>query len=238
MNKEILVKTQPTLLRSFMAVLVLMSASQFMMTDASATPQIQGLAVTKGIKVTTCTSCHTSMAGSKTNLKPGYAAAFKLDKVALTRLKNKINGCPVGQALNQTTFLCVAPIAKAGTVGLAASGLAKTDVYSVTCGAGTTALWVSVIDLAPIKLPLVSIQAKKGTIASALSTDAADGNTVYSPLVKVAGAAGAFTVNVNKSAYVGALAAHKGPESYIARFSCRNAVGTQLVTTPVIKQNQ
>jgi hypothetical protein len=245
MNREIIVWGQTmykaNVFKRFIPALLLMLASLGMMTDASATTQIYASAKGKGIKVTSCQSCHTGASGSesKGNLKPGYQAAYNLDKVGLTRLKNKINGCPVGQALNQTTFLCVPAITKAGTVGLAGSGLAKTDVYAVTCGTGTAALWVSVKDLAPVKLPLVSIQAKKGAVSSPLSTDAGvDGNALYSPLVKVAGVAGAFTVNVNKSAYTGTLAAHKGAESYTALFSCRKADGTQVGTTPVLKQNQ
>jgi hypothetical protein len=219
---------------NFASALLLMSVSLGMVTDASANQKILDKA--KALKIlpagASCTSCHTAAP----TLKASYKVAYTADKAGLTGLRNLIKGCPSGQTLDKIKYVC--QVAKAGTVGLAGSGLAKTDVYAVTCGAGTAALWVSANDLAPVKLPLVSIQAKKGTGASAMSADTGvDGNAIYSPWVKVAGAAGAFTVNVNKSAYTGTVAANKGAESYSARFSCRKADGTPVATTPLIKQN-
>ncbi len=230
----------PTMSKGVISSLFLMLSSVGMVTDASATNKIFTDSIIKGIKVTSCQSCHTGSAGreSKANLKLYDQASYKLDKVGLTRLKSVINGCAFGQALNKTNFLCQAPITKPGAVGLAGSGAAKTDVYSVTCGAGTASLTVAVLDMAPIKAPLISIQATKLAAASALSTDGKDGETLYSPLATFIKGAGVYSVKINKSAYVGTVAANKGAETYTALFSCRNAVGTQTVTTPVLTQNQ
>lgn len=220
-------------LKGFAPLLVL--SSQFMMNDAAATSQIMGNAVSKGIKVSSCQSCHTGAAGdeSKGNLKPNYFTAYSLDKNGLSRLKNLINGCPAGSTLNMKTFLCEKKISQSGTVGSATSGAAKTDVYAVTCGTGTAYLNVSVIDLAPVKAPKVSIQATKGTASSPLSTDSVDGDAKYSPVVKLAKGAGIYTMKINKS-----VSTVKGAESYTAEFYCRDASGGQKSTTWKITQNQ
>ena len=89
---------------------------------------------------------------------------------------------------------------QSGTVGLATSGAARTDVYVVSCPAPGVRLALHVKDLAPVKAPLVSTQATKGAASSALSTDAVDGNAVYSPLVTLSAGAGSYTLKVNKSA--------------------------------------
>jgi hypothetical protein len=122
---------------------------------------------------------------------------------------------------------------QSGAVGLATSGVARTDVYAVTCAAGTQNLSVSVMDLPPIKAALVSIQATKGTASSALSTDTVDGNAYHSPLVRLAGGAGVYMVKVNK-----ATSAVIGVETYKAQFSCQNAKGIPTGTKSLIKQNQ
>lgn len=220
--------------KGFFTPLLLLS-SQFAMTDAGATSQIMGNAVSKGIKVTSCQSCHNSTPGNedKNNLKPNYLTAYKLDKSGLSRLKNLINGCPAGTTLNMTTFLCEKKISQSGTVGSATSGAAKTDVYSVTCGTGSAYLTVSVIDLAPVKPPLVSVQATKSTAASTLSTDTVDGDAKYSPVVKLAKGAGIYTMKVNKSA-----STTIGAESYTAEFYCRDSAGAQTSTVWKLMQNQ
>lgn len=207
-------------LRNIGSVVALLLVS---MTDASATSGIFASAKAKGIKVTSCQSCHTGAAGSesKGNLKPGYLAAYNLDKTGLTRLKLLINGA--------TTI----PFAVNGSVGLVTSGIAKSDVYAVTCAAGTARLYVHVLDLAPVKAPLVSIQATKGAVSTALSTDARDGDAVFSPLVGLAGGAGVYTVKVNKSA-----SAVVGAETYQARLYCRNAANTPTGISWRLTQNQ
>jgi hypothetical protein len=126
---------------------------------------------------------------------------------------------------------------QSGTVGLANSGLAKTDIYVVHCIPPATKLFVHVKDLAPVKLPVVSIQAIKGG-SSPLSNDAVDGDANYSPVQTLAAGSGDYTMSVNKSAYTGTLAAHKGPETYIAEFHCQNASGSHTDTTWDLIQNQ
>jgi hypothetical protein len=87
-----------------------------------------------------------------------------------------------------------------GSLGKTGSGEASTDVYAVTCAPKTTALAVSVKDLAPVKAPMISIQATQGTSSSALSTDSVDGDANYSPTASLAKGAGVYLVKVNKSA--------------------------------------
>ena len=126
---------------------------------------------------------------------------------------------------------------QSGTVGLANSGLAKTDVYTVHCPAPATKLYLHVKDLAPVKLPVVSIQAIKGG-SSPLSNDAVDGDAAYSPVATLAAGSGDYRLNVNKSAYTGTLAAHKGAEVYIAEFHCQDAGGNHTDTTWDMIQDQ
>lgn len=222
-------------LYGFIATPALVLASQFIMTDAAATSEIFAKALSKGIKVSSCQSCHNSAPGNEDddNLKPNYEKAYSLDENGLTRLKNLINGCPAAQTLNMKTFLCEKANIQSGTVGLAASGIARTDVYAVTCGTGTLYLDLAVIDWAPVKSPLISIQASKGKVSSPLSTDTKDGDTKYSPAVKFASGAGVYTMKVNKSA-----STEKGAEAYAAQFSCRNSAGAPTSTQWEITQNQ
>jgi hypothetical protein len=123
--------------------------------------------------------------------------------------------------------------ATTGTVGLATSGAARTDVYTITCAAGTASLSVMVRDLAPVKAPLVSIQVTKGTATSALSADTVDADAKFSPLVKLAKGSGVYTMKVNKS-----TSSVKGAEVYLARFNCRNAKGAPTPTKRMATQNQ
>lgn len=139
--------------------------------------------------------------------------------------------CKLPLVRNAAINTCMATLS--GTVGLATSGAAKTDVYTVTCATGTSDLAVSVIDLPAVKAPLVSIQVTKGVPSTGLSTDAKDGDANYSPLVKLAKGAGVYTMKVNKSA-----SSVIGAEAYKAQFSCRNAKGVMTGTKWLIKQNQ
>jgi hypothetical protein len=122
---------------------------------------------------------------------------------------------------------------QSGTVGLATSGVAKTDVYVVTCNAPGTKLYLRVRDLAPVKAPLVSIQATKGGASSALSTDAVDGDGNYSPTVTLVAGSGNYVLKVNKSA-----SSVIGIESYVAEFHCQNVGGGHTTTTWDLTQNQ
>jgi hypothetical protein len=123
-------------------------------------------------------------------------------------------------------------VAQSGTVGLENSGAAKTDVYAVICAAGTSRLSVSVRDLAPVKAPLISIQASKDASSSALTTDTVDGDAVDSPSAQLAKGPGIYTVQVNKSA-----SSRKGSETYVAQINCQNAAGIQTGTQLHLKQN-
>ncbi|MDD5274497.1 MAG: hypothetical protein PHR16_00250 [Methylovulum sp.] len=228
-----------TYLYKALTALCLVAASQFITTNASANPQIFSNAMSKGVKVTGCQSCHAGSPGqeSRSDLKTNYYNAYILDTSGLSRLKNLINGCPAGQTLDPKTFLCttaaVPPKTVTGSVGLSTSGIARTDVYNVTCGTGTSYLAVSVSDLAPVKAPIVSIQATKGTASSPLSQDSKDGDGVFSPEVKLAKGKGIYNMKVNKSA-----SSVNGVETYTAQFACKTAAGVQTATTAVLKQNQ
>jgi hypothetical protein len=137
-----------------------------------------------------------------------------------------------------------------GTLGSDSSDAARTDVYRVTCADGSASLSVSVKDLAPVKAPLISIQASKGDYSSALSTDTVDGDSNYSPLVSLAKGAGSYTVKVNKSALKSACSSDEddgdsncttsvvGSEAYTAQFSCQNSAGVKTGIRYRIRQNQ
>ena len=107
-----------TKLKRFITGSLIITASQFITINASATGSIFG-ALANGTTVKSCQSCHNGASGSesKGNLKPNYSAAFNLDKTGLTRLKNVINGCTGGQTLNPSTFVCAtAPVVPAPVV--------------------------------------------------------------------------------------------------------------------------
>ena len=125
---------------------------------------------------------------------------------------------------------------QSGAVGIANSGVARTDVYAVTCsndGSGAPAkLTVRIKDLAPVKAPLVSTQLSKSGASSPLSTDARDGDTLFSPFVTLARGAGVYTLRVNKSA-----STVVGIETYIADFHCQTAGGVHTGTSWRLIQN-
>lgn len=209
-------------------------AAQFLTVDALATQNIQNQAI--GLQVipnpTTvpdrrCLACHTVgyvggvEKADKTNLKPGYQAAWKADQTKLTKLKTLLNVLP-------TT-----------TVGLAGSGLAKTDKYEVICTTGAATLTSSVRDLAPPNmLAKVTTQVKKGAAGSPVATDLVDGDAAYSAPVTLAGGVGVYTVNVTKTAYTGTVANQKGPESYTGQLACKTAAGALTGLAWRIIQNQ
>ena len=212
------------------ALFFLLLPSLLLATDTWARPTIQAKAVALQIIPAptinpnrNCLACHTAgieLAGLA-NLKPGYRDAYFLDTNTLTKLKAIMNILP-------TT-----------TVGLTNSGLAKTDIYEVICAPGGVSLESSVKDLAPLKLPIVSTQVTKGTSVSPISNDTIDGDAAFSKATKLVGGAGAvYSVKVNKSAYTGTLATHKGPETYTGLLACKNAAGAATGLAWRTLQNQ
>lgn len=111
-----------------------------------------------------------------------------------------------------------------GTVGTAGSGAAATDIFFVMCGAGNMVA-AKVIDLAPVKSPILKITTMSGTIppfSVHQVTDTIDGDTIFSPVAK-AGNGGAnikFLVLVEKPAYTGTATANLGAETYQAQIWC------------------
>jgi hypothetical protein len=93
-------------------ILFLLLISQFIAKNALARPDIFFGAIVAEINVASCQSCHESEPGGegKESLKPGYETAYNLDMNDLSRLKNLINGCPTGQTLNRTTFVCATSV--------------------------------------------------------------------------------------------------------------------------------
>jgi hypothetical protein len=145
--------------------------------------------------------------------------------------------CELPKIKDSVTKACVKANTQAGTIGIADSGVAKTDVFAVTCETGTKFLTVGVLDKAvPKRSTNLNIQIiRSGSSASSQATDYTD-DSKYSALVKLNGAAGLYIVLVNKPSYVGAESANKGAENYIALFSCRSAANRQLGTSVITTQ--
>lgn len=164
-------------------------------------------------------------------------------------------GAPTGTEITATSVPGGEPVPALGLVGqlalcaLLLAGLARgalahtqsgalgdaagaTDYYQVTClddGAGPPAsLSIQVRDATPAAAPLVSVQVRRG-LQVASSTDPIDGDTGFSPLVAVNGAAGVYDVLVDKTA--------AGAESYTLDFHCTTGpdgtgehTGTEIIT--------
>ncbi len=117
-----------------------------------------------------------------------------------------------------------------GSLGVSS---AATDFYRVTCGSNTNGvtnnLRVSVIDLAPVASPMISVQAIKGTLAKN-TTDTVDGNTTYSSAIVIPGGNGTYDMRINKTAV--------GAELYRLNYTCLNSAGKATVTTLTAVQNQ
>jgi hypothetical protein len=145
--------------------------------------------------------------------------------------------CELPKIKDSVTKACVKANTQAGTIGLAGSGVAKTDVFAVTCATGTKFLSVGVLDKAvPKRSTNLSIQIiKPESSASSQATDYTD-DAKYSSLVKLNGAAGLYAVLVDKPRYDGTDSANKGAENYIALFSCRSAANRQLGTYVISTQ--
>ncbi len=196
--------------------------------NAQASTQIQAQAIALKVIPTpnttwNCLACHNngSDIASQKDLKPGYSTAYQQDRSKLTKLKLKLNELP------------------STSVGLNNSGLAKVDIYQVLCTSDAVSLEASVRDKAPVKLPIVSAQVTKGASVSAVANDAVDGDANFSPLAKLTGGANAtYSVKINKSAYTGTVATHKGAELYDGKLACRNKTGVQTGLAWRIIQNQ
>lgn len=133
-------------------------------------------------------------------------------------------------ALGNAGFASAASWLKTGTLGVAAEA---TDLYQVNCfdnGKGQpTKLGTRILDRAPVSLPVVSVIAFKGALATN-STDTIDGDTAYSSLVYTYGGVGTYKVTVYKTA--------AGAENYTLYFRCLTSSGVDTGTSLSILQNQ
>ena len=134
-----------------------------------------------------------------------------------------------------------AAVSVTGSLGSVSSA---TDFYRVTCSKNvngdTLNLKVTLLDLAPVAAPIISVQAVKG-IYAANTSDAVDGDANASPAaipakiikgVKYTNSGnGIYDVRVNKTA--------AGTESYKLNATCLSSAGKPtgtVISTPV--QNQ
>ena len=225
-----------TMLKRFLTGLILLTLSQLIYTNAYSQPQYVTPAQLAGIKILGsaggCLTCHTVdslPAANKTNVKSGYQAALGNQNYATLKAfieKSTVVSCVLPKILNPVNKTCVVATTKTAIVGLA-NGVAKTDVWSVTCPAPSTSLSVAVKDLASALNPKITIRAQKNNKYSTASTDSKNGDAIYSPLKKLPQGSGVYSVTVFKDAS-GAVAANKKPQSYTALFSCQNTAGTKV----------
>ncbi len=122
-----------------------------------------------------------------------------------------------------------------GSLGIATSGRAATDVYQISCPAGTAKLYLHIKDLAPDLPSQLSIQATKNSKASTLSVDGKDGDAFYSSAVTLTRGPGTYLITINKN-----LSSTNGLETYGAEFHCQDAGGNHIANQPdpVMTQNQ
>jgi hypothetical protein len=151
-----------------------------------------------------------------------------------------------------------------GTVGSATgttTGAAATDTYQVTCnddGGAPNQLFAQVMDLAPVKATLVSMQILHPSDgrSTSLSEDPIDGDKVtckgsgktlvctggFSPGLTLVGGKSAndqiYIINVNKQYTASTLAAQKGSEIYDLQLHCQTAAGVHTGTGWIQTQNQ
>jgi hypothetical protein len=151
---------------------------------------------------------------------------------------------------NTTKIVAVSALLTAGFTGVASAHdvanavgnsttAARTDVFDVECYAGTAYFTVSVRDTktTPEKATKVSIQASKGGVTTALSTDTTDTDTLFSATKTLSGGTGVYRVTVNKNSVAGVT----GAEGYTARIHCYDANGQHNPddqSDPVWIQNQ
>ncbi|MDO9103469.1 MAG: hypothetical protein Q7U57_00770 [Methylovulum sp.] len=142
--------------------------------------------------------------------------------------------------MNKTLVAMLAAIGYAGAAaahdinGALGSAAGATDYYQVECfddGTGPAEhLIVKIKDSTPVAAPLVSVQVTKGSIARN-TTDAVDGNTTYSPTLKVKGGNGMYYLTVDKTA--------ANAENYNIQIHCETSAGQHTGTfEPVRLQNQ
>lgn len=110
-------------------------------------------------------------------------------------------------------------VSRTGALGAAAGA---TDVWTVVCPATTARLETKVIDLNPVKAPLVSVQTIKGLKATN-STDPVDGDAATSPAVNTTGNAGTFYVLVDKTS--------ADEEIYTVDMMCKDSNNVGLSTS-------
>jgi hypothetical protein len=119
------------------------------------------------------------------------------------------------------------------TVGALGAGAGATDHYQVICstdsGGVTGRLGIRAIDKAPKAAPMVSVQTRKGAVATN-STDAVDGDAAYSPMSYNKGGNGVYYVTVTKS--------WGGAENYTLDYHCQTNSGVHTGTSIVQLQNQ
>ena len=129
---------------------------------------------------------------------------------------------------------------QSGSLGKKNTGAAATDIFYVICSdydlSGNTALAdhlvASVKDMAPKLASLISIEVKKNN-KSVSSTDKVDGDTKYSPEVRLSGGAGTYLLTIKKSKSV-----KKGSEIYVAQFHCETSGNSHTETLIQPIQNQ
>jgi len=141
----------------------------------------------------------------------GFAFAFSMvGSKTLIRKAGAITPPPVGGG---------SAVSRTGALGAPAGA---TDVWTVVCPEKTAKLETKVIDLNPVKAPLVSVQTIKGLKATN-STDPVDGDAAYSPSVNTTGNAGTFYVLVDKTS--------ADPENYTVDMMCKDANNVGLSTS-------
>ncbi len=117
-----------------------------------------------------------------------------------------------------------------GALGATATA---TDIYLATClndGSGLPDNLVGkIIDLPPVVAASVALTVSKDG-KSVVAGDPVDGDSKYSPEVRLKGGAGVYTFTVAKSA--------KGQELYRFEFHCATATGVHTGSSIVKKQDQ
>jgi hypothetical protein len=157
-------------------------------------------------------------------------------RVALPGLRCATSGLRIFRRVGAALLLAagsagiVSAHTQTGTLGADASA---TDLYLVTCddnGNGQPAYLIAqVLDSAPKAAPLLSVLASKESQA-VNSTDTVDGDSSFSPLVKVEGGRGNYLVAVTKT--------KKGQEAYILQYHCHTPSDVETGTEIVTLQNQ
>ena len=110
---------------------------------------------------------------------------------------------------------------------------AATDYYRITCSTNAAGasdmLSVALLDVAPKASPLISVQVIKA-MSGQNTTDAIDGDALFSPAINVKGGNGVYDVRVNKTA--------KGAELYKLKYQCKSSGGKATGTAIATAQNQ